>query len=33
MARHFSTPKDSSANPGFKAMLWVSSDKLRNNRD
>ena len=28
-----SAPKDSSANLGFEAKLWLSADKLRNNMD
>jgi type I restriction enzyme M protein len=28
-----STPKDSSANLGFEAKLWLAADKLRNNMD
>ena len=27
------TPKDSSANLGFEAKLWLAADKLRNNMD
>ena len=26
-------PKDSSANLGFEAKLWLTADKLRNNMD
>ncbi len=28
-----SAPKDSSANIGFEAKLWLAADKLRNNMD
>ena len=28
-----SSPKDSSANLGFEAKLWLAADKLRNNMD
>ncbi len=32
-ARSTSTSKDTSANLGFEANLWLSADKLRNNMD
>ena len=32
-AKQKSSPKDSSANLGFEAKLWLSADKLRNNMD
>jgi hypothetical protein len=33
MARAKCTPKDSTANLGFEAKLWLAADKLRNNMD
>jgi len=32
-AKPKSSPKDSSANLGFEAKLWLAADKLRNNMD
>lgn len=33
MARAKSAPKESTANIGFEAKLWLAADKLRNNMD
>ena len=32
-AKPKNAPKDSSANLGFEAKLWLTADKLRNNMD
>jgi len=31
--RKSTSPKDSTANLGFEAKLWLTADKLRNNMD